>query len=85
MPAIYSRLGIVLSSGLVFLGAGVRCLFLVYPELPDPLMTGLCHLGAILNGIPSIIVTSVPPAVSAAWFPPEVGTPIRNRRKDILN
>ena len=29
----------------------------------------LYHLGAILNGVPSIVVTSAPPAVSAAWFP----------------
>ena len=29
-------------------------------------------LGAILNGIPGIVVTSIPAAVSAAWFPVHV-------------
>jgi len=48
----------------------VRCLFLVVPSLSESDFTLLCHLGALLNGIPSIVVTSAPPAVSAAWFPP---------------
>ena len=52
------------------LGTAVRCMFLVYPGISDSRLTVLYHLGAILNGIPSIVVTSAPPAVSAAWFPP---------------
>ena len=40
------------------------------PSLSESDFTLLCHLGALLNGIPSIVVTSAPPAVSAAWFPP---------------
>jgi len=64
------RASIVLSSGLVFLGAGVRCLFLVYPQVSDEVFLDLCHVGAVLNGIPGIVVTSIPAAVSSAWFPP---------------
>ena len=45
-------------------------MFLVFPDISDSRLTVLYHLGAILNGIPSIVVTSAPPAVSAAWFPP---------------
>jgi len=76
LPTLYIsevnlRASIVLSSGLVFAGAGVRCIFLVYPTVPDSVFTALCHFGAVLNGITSIVVTSVPAAVSAAWFPPE--------------
>ena len=66
------RLAIVLSSGLVFFGSGVRCMFVLFPGLSEPVFTGLCHFGAILNGIPGIVVTSIPPAISATWFPPEV-------------
>ena len=62
----------MLSSGLVFFGSGVRCMFVLFPGLSEPVFTGLCHLGAILNGIPGIVVTSIPPAISATWFPPEV-------------
>eukprot|EP00092_Neocalanus_flemingeri_P023173 GFUD01025128.1.p1 GENE.GFUD01025128.1~~GFUD01025128.1.p1 ORF type:complete len:519 (+),score=111.99 GFUD01025128.1:163-1719(+) len=65
------RSSIVLSSSLVALGTALRCLFLVFPGLSDSHFTILCHLSAILNGIPGIIVTSAPPAVSAAWFPPD--------------
>ena len=51
-------------------GTAIRCMFLVFPGISDSRMTVLYHIGAILNGIPSIVVTSAPPAVSAAWFPP---------------
>ena len=51
-------------------GTAVRCMFLVFPGISDSRLTVMYHLGAILNGIPSIVVTSAPPAVSAAWFPP---------------
>lgn len=64
------RSSIVLSSSLIALGTTLRCLFLVFPDLTDSQFTILCHVSAILNGIPGIIVTSAPPAVSAAWFPP---------------
>ena len=45
-------------------------MFLIFPDISDSNMTLMYHIGAILNGIPSIVVTSAPPAVSAAWFPP---------------
>ena len=64
------RYAVLLTSGLIALGTSVRCLFLVVPSLSQSDFTILCHLGALLNGIPSIVVTSAPPAVSAAWFPP---------------
>ena len=64
------RYSVLLSSSLIALGTSVRCLFLVVPELSESDFTLLCHLGALLNGVPSIVVTSAPPAVSAAWFPP---------------
>ena len=60
----------LLTSSLIALGTSVRCVFLVFPALSESDFTLLCHLGALLNGIPSIVVTSAPPAVSAAWFPP---------------
>ena len=47
----------------------MRCIFLVWPGVPDSTLTLLYHLGSVLNGIPSIVVTAAPPAVSAAWFP----------------
>ena len=40
------------------------------------LFTILCHVAAILNGIPGIVVASAPAAVSAAWFPPHVNITI---------
>ena len=46
-------------------------MFLITPNISDKTSTILYHLGAVLNGIPSIVVTSAPPAVSAAWFPPD--------------
>jgi len=64
------RSSILLSSSLVALGTALRCMFLIYPTLSEQSFTILCHLSAVLNGIPGIIVTSAPPAVSAAWFPP---------------
>jgi len=75
LPVLYIserslRLAQVLSSGLVLIGAASRCVFLVYPDISDEAFTILCHVGAILNGIPAIVVTSIPAAVSAAWFPP---------------
>ena len=48
----------------------MRCHFLISDSVPDHVQTVLYHVGAVLNGIPSIVVTSAPPAVSAAWFPP---------------
>ena len=65
------RSAILLTSSLIALGTSVRCMFLVLPDISDTDFTLLCHLGAILNGIPSIVVTSAPPAVSSAWFPPD--------------
>ena len=50
-------------------GTAVRCIFLVWPGVPDSTLTLMYHLGSVLNGIPSIVVTAAPPAVSAAWFP----------------
>ena len=47
----------------------MRCIFLVWPGVPDSTLTLMYHLGSVLNGIPSIVVTAAPPAVSAAWFP----------------
>ena len=75
LPVLYLqnrslRYSVVLTSCLIALGTSVRCLFLVVPSLSETDFTLLCHLGALLNGIPSIVVTSAPPAVSAAWFPP---------------
>ena len=64
------RYSVLLSSSLIALGTSVRCVFLVLPSLSETDFTLLCHLGALLNGVPSIVVTSAPPAVSAAWFPP---------------
>jgi len=63
------RLAIVLSSSLIALGTTIRCAHLVFPGLTDGQFTVLAHVAAILNGIPGIVVTSAPPAVSAAWFP----------------
>jgi len=65
------RSAILLTSSPIALGTSVRCMFLVLPDISDTDFTLLCHLGAILNGIPSIVVTSAPPAVSSAWFPPD--------------
>jgi len=64
------RATVLLSSGLVALATSIRCAFLVFPGIPDSLFTILCHISAILNGIPGIVVASAPAAVSAAWFPP---------------
>jgi len=66
----YLRSAVVLSSGLVALATSIRCLFLIFPDLSHKNFTLLCHISAILNGIPSIVVTAAPAAVSAAWFPP---------------
>jgi len=65
------RFSILLSSSLVALGTALRCLFLIFPSLSEENFTIICHISAVLNGIPGIIVTSAPPAVSAAWFPPD--------------
>lgn len=65
------RSSIVLSSSLVAIGTSIRCLFFVFPSLSDSNFTVICHISAVLNGIPGIVVTSAPPAVSAAWFPPD--------------
>merc|ERR1719361_210106 len=64
------RATVLLSSGLVALATSIRCAFLVFPGIPDSTFTILCHVAAILNGIPGIVVASAPAAVSAAWFPP---------------
>ena len=71
LQSINLRSSILLSSSFVALGTSLRCLFLVFPHLSESNFTIICHISAILNGIPSIIVTSAPPAVSAAWFPPD--------------
>jgi len=63
------RSAVLLSSSLVALATSIRCTFLIYPGIDEETFTILAHIGAILNGIPSIVVTSAPPAVSAAWFP----------------
>lgn len=65
------RAAVLLSSGLVALATSLRCVFLVFPQLEDETFTLLCHISAILNGIPSIVVTAAPPLVSATWFPPQ--------------
>jgi len=65
------RSSILLSSSLIALGTALRCVFLIFPSLSEENFTILCHISAVLNGIPGIIVTSAPPAVSAAWFPPD--------------
>ena len=81
------RSAILLTSSLIALGTSVRCMFLVLPDISDKDFTLLCHLGAILNGIPSIVVTSAPPAVSSAWFPPDervTATSIRFRSVQFL-
>jgi len=65
------RATVLLSSGLVALATSIRCSFLIFPDIPDSAFTILCHVSAILNGIPGIVVTSAPAAVSAAWFPPQ--------------
>ncbi len=36
--------------------------------------TVLAHVGAIINGVAGVAVLSVPPALSAAWFPPSERT-----------
>lgn len=64
------RATVLLSSGLVALATSIRCAFLVFPGIPDSTFTILCHVAAILNGIPGIVVASAPAALSAAWFPP---------------
>jgi len=63
------RAAVLLSSSLVALATSIRCAFLFFPGISEESFTILAHIGAILNGIPSIVVTSAPPAVSAAWFP----------------
>jgi len=65
------RAAVVVSSCLVSLATVIRCVFLVSPSLSTQTFTVLCHISSILNGIPSIVVTAAPAAVSAAWFPPQ--------------
>ena len=57
-------------SAMVAAATVMRCLFLFWPGQPDWVFTLLAHLAAVINGIPGIVVTAAPAAVSAAWFPP---------------
>merc|ERR1711976_857766 len=57
------------ASFLMALGAIMRAI-----PVGDYLFKVLWHFGSFLNGITGIAVMSLPPALSAAWFPPEQRT-----------
>merc|ERR1711887_204796 len=42
----------------------------MFLDLPELIFTVSCHICAILNGFSGILLCSTPPAISAAWFPP---------------
>ena len=59
-------------SGIVCILISICCMFLWNISVHYSMFTILCHVAAILNGIPGIVVASAPAALSAAWFPPHV-------------
>ena len=64
------RKSIVLIAGMMLLGTLLRCI----PRENIKIFTWTSHICAILNGIAGVVVFAAPPAVSAAWFPPEERT-----------
>ena len=64
------RKSVILIGGMMVLGAAMRCVFTSNISI----FTYSSHICAILNGIAGVVVFSAPPAVSAAWFPPEERT-----------
>ena len=63
------RFSIVTAVALITSGSILRGL----TQDPTPFLV-LSHIGSLLNGIAGITVMSLPPALSAAWFPPEQRT-----------
>ena len=73
LGALQEKYGLYFSvstaSLLMALGASARFMFIEnYP------FTVTAHIGSFFNGITGIAVMSLPPALSAAWFPPEQRT-----------
>ena len=64
------RKSVILIGGMMVLGAILRCI----PTTNLNIFTWTSHICAILNGIAGVVVFAAPPAVSAAWFPPEERT-----------
>ena len=64
------RQSVILIGGMMVVGAVMRCIFTTNISI----FTYSSHICAILNGIAGVVVFSAPPAVSAAWFPPEERT-----------
>ncbi|KAL5009481.1 hypothetical protein ScPMuIL_011786 [Solemya velum] len=63
------RWACVVAMVLIAGGAGVRCI-----SSTPPVATGLIHFGQILNGLAGPVGMSVPPVLSAKWFPPHQRT-----------
>ena len=64
------RSSVILIGAMMVAGAAMRCIF----TSNIGIFTYSSHICAILNGIAGVVVFSAPPAVSAAWFPPEERT-----------
>eukprot|EP00042_Codosiga_hollandica_P026034 m.120030 g.120030 ORF g.120030 m.120030 type:complete len:472 (-) comp52074_c0_seq2:819-2234(-) len=60
-----ARSACVIAAALVFAGALVRCF-----SKSASVATGLIHLGQIFNGLAGPVAMSIPPVLSATWFPP---------------
>merc|ERR1711892_5198 len=60
---------VVWAAGFMVLGSISRCVAIV-TNVPDVIFTITCHLSAVLNGLAGVLLCSIPPAISAAWFPP---------------
>ncbi|XP_023215370.1 disrupted in renal carcinoma protein 2 homolog isoform X2 [Centruroides sculpturatus] len=58
------RLSVVLTSVLVFVATGLRCI-----SHKTEIATPLIHVAQILNGIAGVIVTGAPSLLSSIWFP----------------
>ena len=71
------RSSVILIGAMMVAGAAMRCIF----TSNIGIFTYSSHICAILNGIAGVVVFSAPPAVSAAWFPPEERTTANVKKK----
>ena len=66
------RVTMVLSSWLLAIGCGIRC---VVPTAPHgTYWIILIHIGHLLNGIVGVPVMTIPTKLSSVWFPPRERT-----------
>ena len=72
----FFRVGGIVCTAFILVGAGVRCLQWVFLDHPQSglIFKILAHTGGILNGSMGPFVVTIPSVVSSYWFPPNQRT-----------